>query len=129
MASYASSDDLADRWRPLTDAEASRADVLLGSASRLIARAFVAAGVDLTAHLAEGRLQVEDLTDVACFMVKRAMVADVGVSQEQQSVGSVSVGRTYANPSGDLYLSKLERVTLGLGVKTGRAFSVPMWRD
>ena len=55
---------------------------------------------------------------VVCAMVKRAsdVTEDVyGVTQASQTAGPYTLSTTYANPSGDLYLSKWDLRQLGLG--------------
>lgn len=55
---------------------------------------------------------------VSCSMVNRAMVAEadgaVGVSNTSYTMGPFSQSATFANPSGDLYLTANERRMLGL---------------
>ena len=114
---FATVDDLAARWRALSDAEKAQASVLLDDASDLIrttCRSY--AGVDRST-----------LKRIACAVVKRAMLAgeDVaGVSQHTETAGSYSESYSYSNPAGDLYLTKTEKTSLG--VKRQRAFSIDM---
>ena len=114
---FATVDDLAARWRVLSDAETAQATVLLDDASDLIrttCRAY--AGVSLST-----------LKRITCAIVKRAMNAgeDVaGVSQHTETAGSYSESYSYSNPAGDLYLTKTEKVSLGL--QRQRFFSVDM---
>lgn len=120
---FATHADLADRWRTLSSAEQARADVLLGDASAII-RATVR-GID--AKIAAGDLDALVPKSVACAMVKRAMQGPVdldGVTQTQQSAGPFSQNVSFANPSGDLYLTKSEKQRLGIGVQ--RAFSIDL---
>lgn len=112
---FATYSDLATRWRTLSAAEQSRATVLLGDAS------------DLIRDLAPAPINEATAKAVVCTMVKRVMQgpADLdGVTQHQQSAGPFAQNVTFANPSGDLYLTKLEKQRLGIGRQ--RAFVVDL---
>lgn len=120
---FATTNDLEDRWRPLTADEANRATVLLGDASQLI--------------LDEDRLGTLDslvdppsrtLVRVVCDVVRRAMLTPIdtaAVTAMQQSAGPFALSATYSNPAGDLYLTRAERRALGFS--TQRAGAVDMW--
>jgi len=115
--------DIARRWRPLTVDEVARAGVLLEDADALIREA--APGID--ARIEAGSLDPIVPESIVCAMVKRVMQgpADLdGVTQAQQSAGPFSQGVSFANPSGDLYLTKGERGRLGAG--RARAGSVDL---
>lgn len=120
---FATTDDLADRWRPLTEAEEARATVLLDDASQLIL------DEDLRGILDDLTSPTSTLTRIVCAMVKRAMMAPIGdsapVSQMQQAAGPFSMSATFQNPAGDLYLSASERRALRFNRQ--RAASVDMW--
>jgi hypothetical protein len=106
--SYATAEDVAVRWRPLTADELAQATVLAGDASALIRAEFP--GVD-------GQVDPGILTIVVAGMVKRAMLApSLGVTQEQETVGPYSHSQTFANPMGNVFLTGAER-TLILGYK------------
>ena len=120
---FATSTELAAGWRPLTEAEVARADVLLARASRKIRAA--KPGIDEL--ITSGGMDAGLVGDVACQMVKRAMQGPTdldGVTQQQESAGSFSFGTTFANPSGDLYLTKTERRDLRISVQ--RAASIDL---
>lgn len=113
---FATATDLADRWRPLSPAEAARAEVLLGDASAIIRT--LSPGID--AKIADDLLDPGVPKAIACAMVKRVMQgpSDLdGVSQTQQTAGPFSQGVSFANPTGDLYLTKTEKQRLGIGVQ------------
>ena len=107
---YATVSDLQSRWRPLSDAEQARATVLLDDAALRI-DSCVPPPDEMTSQEQRARLVV------SCEMVKRAMAAGVGVavSQESQTRGPFNASVTYANPAGDLYLTKADKLLLGLG--------------
>lgn len=106
---FATVDDLEARWRPLTAAEQDRAEILLDDA-----------GVFLSALVAVDPVDEEQaaiLKMVSCSMVQRVMSADVdtvGVSQTSMTAGSYTQSFTYSNPSGDFYLTAMEKRLLGI---------------
>lgn len=123
-AVYATSQDLADRWRPLTTEEAARADVLLADAAVRIRAACSTVDERLAADPQELDPDIPKLVSVE--MVRRAMLAPVdqaAMTQIQQTAGPFSQGGTFANPTGDLYLTKAEKQMLGCGGQ--QAFTVP----
>lgn len=107
---FATSEDLAARWKPLTDAEAAKAEVLLKDAA-----VFLSALVEVDST-DEG--QLAKLRIVSCSMVQRAMVAaqndTFGVSEERVTADIYSQSLTFANPSGDMYLTAAEKRLLGI---------------
>jgi hypothetical protein len=125
VAAYATPDDVAARWRTLTTDEWARAETLLDDAASLI-RAEVP---DVDTRLAD----LEDPLDagiprlVSCAMVRRAMVAGdmSGVTSQSETVGSFTQQIAWANPSGDLYLTRKERTLLG-GAAAQQAFTVDL---
>lgn len=102
--------DIEARWRDLTTAEDSRAAVLIDDAS-----AMLSALVDVDPDDSE---QAELLKAVCCTMVIRAMSATesdlFGVTQTSMTAGPYSQSTSYLNPSGDMYLTKLEKRLLGI---------------
>ncbi|KAA8831467.1 hypothetical protein EMO89_01660 [Bifidobacterium tissieri] len=115
---FATVTDLENRWHTLTGPERVRAGVLLEDASDKI--------MTDCPHWTEA--SEATLRRITCAMVKRAMsspdYAGADLTGLNQTVGSVSVGLTYANPSGDLYLTKAEKRSLGEGVQ--RMWSIDM---
>lgn len=71
-------------------------------------------------------LQQAALKSVCCNMVARATAASskagYGVTQWSQTASSFNEQFTYANPTGDLYLTAAEKKMLGIGRST--AFTV-----
>lgn len=118
VAPFATVSDLEARWRTLSTAEKARATALIDDASALI--------LDLSPDV-EDWASATTLKAIVCAMVKRVMQgpADLdGVTQHQQAAGPFQQGVTFANPSGDLYLTKLEKKRLKIG--TQRAFMVDL---
>ena len=108
---YATVTDLEERWRELTAQEQELAATLLDDAS-----AMIDALVTVDAESQAAILKV-----VTCDMVKRAMVAasaqTFGVEQMQATMGPFAQNVHFANPSGDLYLTKMEKRMLGISGK------------
>lgn len=110
---FATPEQLEERWRALTDEEQPRAAALLKDASVLMASAMAIHGVDYAN--AESPL-AEALVVVCCNMVRRVMAVDVNMpyaNQHTQSAVGYSESFTYANPSGDMYMTKAEKQMLG----------------
>lgn len=113
-ATFAAAADLEARWRTLSDGEARRADVLLGDASVFLSSLMRKGGVGV---VPSDSIQSETLKAVCCAMVQRAMSAGTDsapFSQESVAAGPFSQSYTYANPNGDMYVTKMERQRLGL---------------
>ena len=116
--------DLADRWRPLTSAEGARAGILLADASQMI--------LDEDKRHTLDALTSPTLTHVriVCKMVERSMGTPVdapSVTAFSQTMGPFTEQSTFANPTGDLYLTKAERRQLGFSRQ--RAGSTAMWTE
>lgn len=115
MAAYATYKELEARWRTLETEEQTRADQKLLDASLIIDAECRQAGIVIDV---KDETTAATLSLIACEMVKRAMVAPVdqaAVSQQGITVGEFSGSLTFANPSGDLYLTKAEKRRLGIG--------------
>lgn len=119
---YAEVTDLEARWRPLTADESVRAAVLLEDAAVRLDAACPPSDPPTAQELAARKI-------VSCEMVKRSMAAGtgagaVGVTSVQQGAGPYQETTQFANPTGDLYLTKGDRKLLGCGAQ--EAFTVPM---
>lgn len=109
MVAFATVDDLEARWRPLSSAEQERAEVLLDDAAVYLSALVTVDGSD--------QAQADVLKVVSCSMVQRVMSSDVdtfGVSQASMTAGSYTQSMTFANPSGDFYLTAMEKRLLGI---------------
>lgn len=110
MAAFATVSDLESRWRTLDTDEQEKAGTLLDDAAAMLA-AFVTVDTSDTA-------QAELLKIVSCNMVIRSMSASetdaYGASQMSMTAGPYTRSYTFGNPSGDLYLTKLEKRMLGI---------------
>jgi hypothetical protein len=125
VASFATVHDLMARWRTLSPDEVTRAETLLGDASSLI-RVEVP-DIDTRLADAENPLDPNLPRQVCCAMVRRSMVSgDMnGVTSQSETVGSFTQQIAWANPTGDLYLTRKERAILG-GAASQRAFMVDL---
>ena len=107
---FATYSDLEARWRPLTQAERDRATVLLDDAAVYLS-AFV--NVDEA-----DENQMKALAIVSCSMVQREMNSTAndafGVTESTIKADIYSQSLSYANPSGDLYLTGGEKRLLGI---------------
>lgn len=122
---YADVSDLVERWRELSTDEQARAAVLLDDASAMLAQL-----VDVK----ESDEQQEALLrTVCCSMVIRTMSAtesdSFGASNMSMSAGVYSQSWSYANPSGDMYLTRLEKKMLGIGGNKYRCIQAHTWAD
>ena len=108
MAVFATFDDYAARY-DTAPGDMDRIGVLLEDASALVS-ASLPAGADLDAL-------APLLTSTVCAMVNRAFVASgmAGVSNYSEGAAGITASVTYANPSGDLYMTATEKAALGIG--------------
>ena len=111
--------DIEARWRKLSDEERSRASVLIDDAS-----AMLAGMVDVDEH---DERQAALLKMVCCNMVIRAMLASAssayGIDELSAGMGPFTQTAHFANPNGDLYLTRQEKSLLGAGGGKGRILS------
>lgn len=110
---YATATELERYWRPLSDAERSRAETLLDAVGDLIDEQPGSANFVESARLW-----------VSLDAVKRAMIGGSGVTNVDQSMADLTANVRYANPMGNLYLTgpELRR----LAGHTGGAFSLAL---
>ena len=122
---YADVSDLEVRWRTLTDDEQARAEALLDDASAML-------DAYMTVDEADKK-QMQLLKIVTCNMVERAMSAGgdmYGVTQQSMTAVGFSQQLSYANPTGDLYITKAEKRMLGIsGTGKGRTIMYGMVGD
>lgn len=113
---FAQVSDLEVRWKPLTPGERETASFLLEDASQLI--------IDQCPRASEA--SENTLKRVACSVVKRGMQMPLiaGAESIQQGAGGYQASVNFTNPSGDLYLSKSEKLSLGCGKQ--RAFMIDL---
>lgn len=107
---FAQVSDIEARWRDLDETEEARASVLIDDASAILSSLVTVVDGDTA--------QAANLKTVCCNMVIRAMSAtesDIfGVSSSSVTAGPYAETVSYANPSGDMYLTKMEKRILGI---------------
>jgi len=122
QTAYATADDLAYRWRPLSPFEQTRAEVLLDDAANML-RGLVP-GLD--ARIESGALSVGAAVAVSCAMVRRVMAAeDAPVTQQTDVWGPFSHSQSFGSPSGDMYATRQELRQLGAGRRIGMIDLIP----
>lgn len=108
---FADVSDLEARWHTLDESEAAKAEVLLSDASAILTRLIGEIDISDTDYM-------QLLKQVCCNMVIRAMSAtesdSYGVDSMSMTAGVYSQSWNYNNPTGDLYLTKLEKRLLGI---------------
>lgn len=115
MDAFATVSDLEARWRALDAGEKLRAETLLGDGAAALRSTLANAGIEINES---DELQTANLKAVNCSMVQRAMSAQgdmYGVTQANMTAGPFSQSASFANATGDMYITKSERKKLGLG--------------
>ncbi len=106
---FATPDDVAARWRPLTPAEETVAETLVGDASRTLRARFP--GID--ASIAAGTVDAEAAKQVVAGMVKRALIApQEGVDSTSETVGPFSYSQRYSNALRNLFLTAADELLI-----------------
>lgn len=122
MDAFASVDDLVARFRELDSDEQMHAEAKLEDATSMLAAEFARVGVVIDP---ENELQAANLKAVCCSMVRRAMANNnVDLTQSSMTAGPYTEMFTYANPSGNMYISSEERLLLGIPKRRVRIGSV-----
>lgn len=131
--SYATIQDLETYWRPLNEAEETRAADLIALASSRLRLYADAAGVDLDAKAAASEDYANALKWVVMEATKRAMSTPIDtppVDSWSQTAGPYSENYKFTNPSGDLWFKKAELKTLGIsGVQRATSISPATRKD
>ncbi|MDD5799044.1 MAG: Gp19/Gp15/Gp42 family protein [Coriobacteriales bacterium] len=110
MAQHATLEDLRALW-PGGDLDGDRAATVLSLVSDAIDALCESAGVDVTKASASALRLV---TCQAALRMLKTSDAGFGVTQESWGATPYSGSMSFANPTGDLYLTKTERQLLGL---------------
>ena len=106
---YATVSDIEARWHTLTPSESAKAATLLDDAAAILDTLAVFDSSDPNV--------AANLRIVSCNMVIRAMSSSAdtfGMSQGSMTAGPYTQSWTFANPSGDMYLTKMEKRLLGV---------------
>lgn len=120
---FATIQDLRAHWPELPSDREAEATQKLKEASAIIRALY--SGID--AKIASGQISAEILTLIVCRMVKRSLLASIndleGVASRNETAGGVSMGLSFSNPNGNLYLTKDDKNLLG-GGRRGKAFMI-----
>lgn len=115
---YANATDLADFWKPLTEAEDTRADKLLSLASNRLRTISTRQGHgDMDELVNADPAYFQTVQWVVMEATKRAMLTPTNAPPAdsiQQTAGPYSSNIAFTNPSGDLWFKKSELHDLGL---------------
>ena len=114
MQAFATVSDLQLGWRTLTTAEQDVAGELLTRATAQLTSMLAARGIEVDPN---DEVQATNLKTVTCNMVRRSMSsgASDGMSSLSQTIGSTTAAVQWSNPDGAFYLSKMDRLALGIG--------------
>jgi len=118
MSNFATTNDLIERWRPLTADEIAQADILLADVSNALRVYAVDHGYDLDQMVIDLPARGELAKAVTCDVVRREMqsLSDNGpaMSQMSQSALGYSVSGTFLSAGGGLFIKNNELKMLGL---------------
>lgn len=112
---FATVDDLQTFWRTLTPEENERATMLLSFASTKLRQLAINSGKDLDELIENGQILADSVKLIVLSAVKRAMISVDDAQSVAQTAGPYSMTTTYSNPQGNLYFTKSETNSLGLG--------------
>lgn len=114
---FATVEDIAILWRPLNDAETSRAEALLPVVSDTLRQEAVNRGYDLDNMITDGKLMGSVIKSVTVDIVARALMTSTTsepMTQESQSALGYTWSGTYLVPGGGLFVKESELKRLGL---------------
>lgn len=104
MSNYATTDDVATLWRPLTTTESDRAEALLPGVCDALRAEAGKRGKDLDEMITSGELSTELVKIVTVGIVSRTLSQSTEnsnlLSQESQSAMGYTWSGTYALPGG-----------------------------
>lgn len=114
---FATVDDLAALWRPMTAAETARAEALLPIVSSSLRAEANKVGRDLDRMLQQDPALVEVARSVTVDVVARALMTGTDqepMTQYSQAAGGYSVSGSFLVPGGGLFIKRSELARLGL---------------
>jgi hypothetical protein len=115
--SFATVDDLAALWRPLTAEETTRAEALLPVISDALREHARRAGKDLDEMAAASAAYANVVKLVTVNVLSRTLLTSTSgdlISQASQTAGPYTVSSTYANPTRDVLIYQNDLKELGL---------------
>lgn len=118
MSAFATVEDYERRYGAVNDCE--RLEVLLEDASNYLKALYLEEwGCDFSD--ADDEVFETNAPAVVCGIVSRTLNTPAGlegVSQATQGAGSYSASYTFANPTGDFYLTKTDKTRLGFSARS-----------
>lgn len=117
MADYATIQDVATLWRPLTADEATRAEALIPLVCDSLRVEAEKVGKDLDVMVSESSALANVAKSVAVDVVARTLMTSTDqepATQFSQAALGYSVSGTYLVPGGGLFIKKSELARLGL---------------
>lgn len=118
LQAFATVSDLLAGWpnKTLNTSETTAANALLLRATAQLTAMLAKRGIEIDPT---DEVQATNLKTVTVDMVRRALMASandtLGVSQKSMTGGPYTESWSFANPSGDMYVTKAERSLLGIG--------------
>lgn len=117
MRLFASAEDMAVLWRPLSESEILRADALLPVIGDLLRVEARRVGVDLDARVEGDEVYASAVKSVVVDVAARALMTSTNqepMVQTSQSAGGYSASGTFLVPGGGIFIKKGELARLGL---------------
>lgn len=114
---FATLEDIAALWRPLSEAETERAEALLPVVSDSLRQEAMKVGKDLDQMLADGEVLENVLRSVVVDVVARTLMTSTDsepMTQFSESALGYSASGTFLVPGGGLFIKTSELARLGL---------------
>lgn len=114
---YATTNDLATLWRPMTPEEMTKAEALIPVVCASLRNAAKMAEIDLNAKILEDDDLALVAKSVTCDVVARALMTSTNqepLTQFSQSAGGYTVSGSYLVAGGGLFIKKTELARLGI---------------
>lgn len=114
---FATLEDIAALWRPLSEAETDRAEALLPVVSDSLRQEAMKVGKDLDQMLADGEVLENVLRSVVVDVVARTLMTSTDsepMTQFSESALGYSASGTFLVPGGGLFIKTSELARLGL---------------
>ena len=114
---FATLEDIAALWRPLSEAETTRAEALLPVVSDSLRQEAIKVGKDLDQMLADGEVLENVLKSVVVDVVARTLMTSTDsepMTQFSESALGYSASGTFLVPGGGLFIKTSELARLGL---------------
>ncbi len=130
MSNFATIQDMAALWRPLTSAEEERAGELLTVVSDLLRDSAKRVGKDLDQMIEDEEITSSTAKSVTVDIVARALMTSTEgepLTQSTESALGYSFTGTYLVPGGGLFIKRDELARLGL--KRQRMGVVDLWAE